>query len=211
MRSRLLVFSMVALAVVSAALATWLILHLPEEAAGLRQGGSKAGGQSGEVLIGGPFTALDHHGERVTEASFLGQVTIFYFGYTFCPDVCPLGLSNITAALELLPASVQERIRPLFVTVDPERDTVAVMADYVQAFHPRLVGITGTVEEIQAITRAWRVYAKKSEVRAPADYLVDHSTFIYVMGPDGRYLTHFGHGATPEEMAAKLQALVATS
>jgi protein SCO1/2 len=115
----------------------------------------------------------------------------------------------MSEALDRLPPELAQKIQPIFVSVDPERDTPEVLKDYVAAFHPRLIGLTGTVEEIEAVKKAWRVYARKSEQQRGADYLVDHSTFTYLMGPDGRYLAHFGHGTTPEQMAERLARLVA--
>jgi protein SCO1/2 len=135
---------------------------------------------------------------------------LVYFGYTFCPDMCPLGLQTIAQALDELPPELQERIAPLFITVDPTRDTVAVMKDYVGQFHPRLIGLTGSEAEIAEAVRAYRVYASKAATTAAdGSYLVDHSTFTYLLDRDGKYLTHFGHGTTPEEMAQRLKDLVA--
>ena len=166
--------------------------------------------QQGVVSIGGPFTLTDQTGKRVTDADFRGRFMLVYFGYTFCPDVCPLGLQTIAAALDELPADVQDQVVPLFITVDPERDTVPVMRDYVAAFHPRLVGLTGTEDEVTAAVRAYRVYASRSATPAGDDgYLVDHSTFTYLMDRQGAYLTHFGHDTTPDEMAKRIKELVA--
>jgi protein SCO1/2 len=128
---------------------------------------------------------------------------LVYFGYTFCPDICPLGLQTMTQAIDGLPPEQQEQIVPVFVTVDPERDTVQVMRDYVGSFHPRLVGLTGSTAEVGEALRAWRVYAQKAEPK-DGSYLVDHSTFTYLMGPDGRYVTHFGHATTAEEMTQRV-------
>jgi protein SCO1/2 len=198
MRSRLLVAALVSLAVVSAGLAAVLV----------QSTGETPVTETGRALIGGPFTLVDHTGRRVTEADFRGRYMLVYFGYTSCPDMCPLGLQTIAGAFDELPPAVAARVAPVFVTVDPERDTVAAVADYVPLFHPQLVGLTGSPEEVQAAVRAWRVYARKAEGGTAAGYLVDHSTFTYLMGPDGAYVTHFGHGITPEAMAARLRELV---
>lgn len=162
----------------------------------------------GEVPIGGPFSLVDQTGRRVTNEDFKGRFMLVYFGYTFCPDVCPLGLQTIAQALDALPSDQQERIVPLFVTVDPERDTVEVMRGYVGSFHPRLVGLTGSEDEIRSTLSAYRVYAQEAAEPEDGSYLVDHSTFTYLMGPDGRYVTHFGHATTAEEMAARLAEAV---
>lgn len=166
--------------------------------------------QQGAVPIGGPFTLTDQTGRRVTEADYRGRLMLVYFGYTFCPDVCPLGLQTVAAALDELPADVQDQVVPLFITVDPERDTVPVMRDYVAAFHPRLVGLTGSEADVAATLRAYRVYASRSAAPAGDDgYLVDHSTFTYLMDRQGRYLAHFGHDTTPDAMAKRIAELVA--
>jgi cytochrome oxidase Cu insertion factor (SCO1/SenC/PrrC family) len=133
---------------------------------------------------------------------------LVYFGYTWCPDACPLGLTTVAQALDELPPATADKIQPVLITVDPERDTPAVLKEYVSAFHPRLIGLTGTASEVQAATKEWRVYARKGEPRPDGGYLVDHSTFTYLMAPDGTYATHFGHDATPEAMAARLREIV---
>jgi protein SCO1/2 len=161
----------------------------------------------GEVPIGGPFSLVDQTGRRVTNEDYKGRFMLVYFGYTFCPDVCPLGLQTIAQALDALPPDQQERIVPVFVTVDPARDTVEVMREYVTSFHPRLVGLTGSEDEIKSTLSAYRVYAQKAEPEG-GNYLVDHSTFTYLMSPDCRYVTHFGHATTADEMAARLAEAV---
>lgn len=162
----------------------------------------------GQVPIGGPFRLVDQDGNPVTEADLKGRWTLIYFGYTWCPDACPLGLDTMAGALDALPPGTAEKIQPILITVDPARDTPAVLKEYVSAFHPRLIGLTGTPDEVQAAVREWRVYVRKGEPRPDGNYLVDHSTFTYLMGPDGRYVTHFGHDTTPAAMAARLQELV---
>jgi protein SCO1/2 len=196
---RWLVPTVVALLLVLAALvgALYLVPSAPPTATA----------QQGTVPIGGPFTLTDHTGKRVTEKDFRGRYMLVYFGYTFCPDVCPLGLQTIAQALDELPPELQDRVVPLFVTVDPARDTVEVVRDYVGLFHPKLVGLTGSEAEIADMLKTYRVYARKADATAgDAGYLVDHSTFTYLMDTEGQYLTHFGHGTTPEEMAQRLEA-----
>ncbi len=162
-------------------------------------------GAGGKALIGGPFSLTDQHGERVTEKDFEGRFVLAYFGYTFCPDFCPLGLSTITEALELLPEDEAARIQPVFFSVDPARDTVERLADYAPNFHPRLLALTGSEEETAAAAKAYRVYFSIPK-KEGEDYAVDHSTFIYLMGPDGAYRTHFNHSASPEEVAERLRS-----
>ena len=154
----------------------------------------------GRALVGGPFSLVDHTGRRVTEADFAGQSKLMFFGYTYCPDMCPLGLATIAAAYDQLDPAEQAQLVPIFVTVDPERDTVDAIADYVDLFHPAMVGLTGTAEETDAAARAYRVYYRKAESESATDYLVDHSTFTYLMDGDNHYVTHFGHDASPADL-----------
>jgi protein SCO1/2 len=172
--------------------------------------GPTATAQQTPVPIGGPFTLTDQTGKRVSDADFRGRFMLIYFGYTFCPDICPLGLQTLAGALDRLPPELQERVVPLFITVDPQRDTVAVMRDYVGLFDPRLIGLTGSEAEIADVSRAYRVYARKAEPAGGdgGGYLVDHSTFTYLMDPQGAYLAHFGHGTSSEEMAKRLETLL---
>jgi cytochrome oxidase Cu insertion factor (SCO1/SenC/PrrC family) len=154
----------------------------------------------GEALVGGPFTLVDQTGGRVTDADFAGRSKLMFFGYTYCPDMCPLGLATMAAAYEQLSPEEQQRVVPIFVTVDPERDTVEAIADYVDLFHPAMVGLTGTLEETAATAKAYRVYYRKAESESATEYLVDHSTFTYLMDEENRYVTHFGHDAQPADL-----------
>ncbi len=162
------------------------------------------------TLIGGPFSLIDQTGKRVTEADFRGRYMLVFFGYTFCPDVCPVELQSMSAALDMLDQKTAAKVTPVFITIDPARDTVAVMAAYVKAFHPRLIGLTGTAEEIAAAARAYRIYYQKAAAEAADDdsYLMDHSAIVYLMGPDGKYVAHFSPGTKPEAMAARLKDLL---
>jgi protein SCO1/2 len=165
---------------------------------------------SGEALVGGHFELVDQHGTVRRDTDFAGQYLLVYFGYTYCPDVCPTSLAIMSAALEELgPAA--ERITPVFVTVDPERDTVDQLKDYASHFHPRLVALTGTPEQVAQAAKAYRVYfAKAADGGDDGTYLMDHSSITYLMGLDGRYVTHFPHGTSAEEMAAGLAKIVAS-
>lgn len=157
-----------------------------------------------EVKIGGPFALTDHTGKAVTDADYRGKLMLVYFGYTYCPDVCPTGLSNIAHALDMLGADA-DKVVPLFISVDPERDTTEILAAYVAQFHPKIIGMTGTPEQVADAARAYRAYFSKTKVEGSADYLVDHSAIAYLMGPDGRFRMHFSHGASPEDMAAGIR------
>jgi protein SCO1/2 len=165
--------------------------------------GGRAGG--GLVQIGGPFTLVDQDGETRTEADFKGEYMLIYFGYTYCPDVCPTALNDMGLALGELGKSA-DKIRPVFITVDPARDTPERLKPYVANFHPRMVGLTGSDEAVTAAAKAYRVYFAKAKTEAePGEYLMDHTSIIYLMSPDGRYLTHFGHGTSIEAMAKRIR------
>jgi protein SCO1/2 len=157
------------------------------------------------VALGGPFTLTDHTGRTVTERDFAGRAVLLYFGYSYCPDVCPTELGTIASALDAMGAA-GERVTPVFITIDPERDTQAALADYVSRFHPRMIGLTGTPEQIAQAARAYRVYFAKVRPRDSTDYLMDHSSFIYFVGPDGRVRSLFRPETTPEAIAGAVAA-----
>ena len=152
------------------------------------------------AAIGGPFQLVDHTGQTVTEESFDDRYLLVYFGYAYCPDICPTELLIMGQAVDEL-GDLSNEVQPLFVTVDPARDTVAALAEYVPALHPRLVGLTGSEEQIHDAAKAYRVYFRLNEPDENGAYLVDHTSYIYFMDPDGDYLTHFVFGQGPEKMA----------
>lgn len=154
------------------------------------------------VSIGGPFHLTDHMGHRVSDTDFRGHLMLIYFGYTYCPDVCPTELQTMSVALDALGPRAN-LVQPIFITIDPARDRPEVLAQYVSNFHPSLIGLTGEAADIQAAASVYRVYFSKAPGAsgADADYLMDHSSFIYLMGQDGRYLTHFSSGSSPEKIA----------
>lgn len=154
--------------------------------------------------VGGPFTLIDHHGQTVTDGDFRGDYMLIYFGYTYCPDVCPTSLQFMVTALDLL-GDEGAQIRPIFITIDPERDTPAALADYVALFHPRLVGLTGTPEQVAAAAKLYHVYYKKAVSEVASEYLMNHSSQTFLMAPEGRFLKFFGHGADPETIAAGIR------
>jgi len=162
----------------------------------------------GQALVGGPFTLTDHTGKRVTDQDFRGKFLLVFFGFTNCPDVCPTALQVMAAALDKLGPNAA-RITPVLISVDPAHDTPAVLATYVASFHPRLVGLTGSQAEIDAVAKAYRVYVKKvPDPKSTAGYTMDHSSIIYVMGPDGSYRAHFTHATSPDVMAERLSGLL---
>jgi cytochrome oxidase Cu insertion factor (SCO1/SenC/PrrC family) len=162
----------------------------------------------GAALIGGPFTMVNQKGETVTEKTFDGQYTLIFFGFTSCKDVCPTELQVMTAALNDLGADA-DKITPIFVTVDPDRDTVEVMKSYISAFHPRLQGLTGTAAQIATIAKAYHIfYAKVPNPSDPADYEMDHASIIYVMGPDGKFLKHFSYTTDVKALSEGLKKVL---
>jgi protein SCO1/2 len=165
--------------------------------------------ESGVAAIGGPFALIDEGGRTVTEADFRGQPLIVYFGYTYCPDVCPTTLTTIAEALDLLGDKGHD-IAVLFITVDPERDRPENVGEYARVFHPQIVGLTGTTDQVAAAARAYRVYFAKAAQNPddPEDYLVDHSAYTYLMGRDGKFLTHFPHGVSAKDMAERITKLL---
>jgi protein SCO1/2 len=154
---------------------------------------------SGREPIGGPFDLIDHTGQRRTDRDFRGKLILIYFGYTHCPDVCPTELLAISLALEKL-GSAGDTVQPLFITVDPERDTPSVLADYLSSFHPRLVGLTGDPSAIRQVALAYKTFFARADVDRADDYAVDHTGFIYVVGRDGRYLGFLPPQLPPDQI-----------
>lgn len=168
--------------------------------------GAVAGGSS---QIGGPFALIDETGQAVTDKDVINQPSLLYFGYTFCPDVCPLDNSRNAEAIELL----EERgtiVQPVFISVDPARDTPEVLADFTDNLHPRMLGLTGTPEQIKTASMAYRTFYQKQE---PEDgdedyYLIDHSTFSYLVFPEEGFIEFFRRDLTPDQMADKIQCFM---
>lgn len=188
-----LIFAACAVAVAAAATVALMLL-----------GPARQTGGRGVALIGGPFELVDHTGATVTDADFRGRLMLVYFGYTWCPDVCPTELQNMSAALDLLGDDAAE-VAPIFITVDPERDTPEVMADYRQHFHPSLVALTGSPAQVAAAAKTYRIFYGKVPTERPGEYLMDHSSFVYLMDRKGGYLTHFAPNTAPEAMAARIR------
>lgn len=161
------------------------------------------------VSMGGPFTLVNQEGRTVTQADFGGGLLVAYFGFTFCPDVCPTELGAISAAMDLLPAAEAARVTPVLFTVDPERDTPEALKAYVTNFHPRMVGLTGTPEQVAETARRFRVYYAKVTRPEMSEYLMDHSSFIYLIGPDGRVRSLLRPQTTPEDIAAAIRGQLA--
>ena len=165
-------------------------------------------GRDTGVEIGGPFELVGGDGKTVTDRDFRGHWMLVYFGYTSCPDVCPTTLTQVAAALDQLGPDA-DKIRPVFITIDPKRDTPKVVRDYAAAFSPRLVGLTGSPEQIERTETDYRVYAAEHRTgNGPNDYSMDHSSILYLVGPNGRFVTLLNAEATAAELAAKLRAAI---
>ena len=196
--TRLLLGILIAAAVVAAGLLGYSAFRM------LTDDGTAAGSRIlGEAQLGGPFALVDGDGRTRTDADFRGRLMLIYFGYTFCPDVCPTELQTMAQAVELL-GDDAAKVQPLFITVDPERDTPEVMKAYAENFGAGMIGLTGTPEQVAQAARAYRVYYRKATSESATDYLMDHSSIVYLMGRDGRFLTHFSLGTTPEDMAKSI-------
>lgn len=185
-----------------AAAAIFLALYQPPEAPQSRAAINVAGAE-----IGAPFTLTDQHGNRVTSAEVIDGPTLIYFGYTFCPDICPVDVAIMASATDLL----EQKgfiVKPVFITIDPARDTPEQMAYYAEAMHPRMVGLTGSEGEIKAVADAYKVYFQRVDTaESAAGYLMNHTTFTYFMMPDGiRGL--FRNGFPPDEMAGEVARIL---
>lgn len=157
----------------------------------------------GEADIRSEFALTDHTGRAVTETDFAGRWQLVFFGFTHCPDICPTTLAYMASVLDLLGPQA-ERVAPLFITVDPTRDTVPVMAEYVSAFHPRLVGLTGTEAEVAEAARSFRTwYERVEDDAAPDGYMMAHQGYLYLMRPDGRFEAVFQEREQPPEELAE--------
>jgi cytochrome oxidase Cu insertion factor (SCO1/SenC/PrrC family) len=166
-----------------------------------------AGGGDAWGSIGGPFTLLDEDGKTVTDQDFRGKWLLVYFGYTYCPDVCPTSLARNSEAVDLL-GDKGKQVVPMLISVDPGRDTPEKLKDYVHAFHPRMMGLTGTPDQIAKVAKEYRVFYMKVEQAEAGAYLVDHSSLSYLIGPDGRFVQFFGHQASPQELAEQVKKLL---
>ncbi|MGL4397196.1 MAG: SCO family protein [Hyphomicrobium sp.] len=160
---------------------------------------------TGKALIGGPFSLTDHTGKRVTEKDFLGRPMLVFFGFTHCPDICPSGLQVISAAIDKIGAKADELV-PVFITLDPARDTPEKLSEYVKSFHPRIVGLTGSAEDVAAAAKTYRVfYQKIDDEKNPGAYTIDHAAIIYLMGKDGAFVSLVPHTTNVDQVAAVIE------
>jgi cytochrome oxidase Cu insertion factor (SCO1/SenC/PrrC family) len=181
---------------VAAAVAVGLGVRLYRESSG-----TMSLATSGTALVGGPFTLVDQDGKTRSDAEFRGSLMLVYFGYTYCPDICPTELQTMSDALDAL-GDKSAAVQPIFVTVDPERDTPQTVKDYVGHFHPKFIALTGTPSQVEAAEKAYRVYAAKVPSKTGgSDYLMDHTGLVYLMDRNGKYLASFAPQTTPQQMA----------
>jgi cytochrome oxidase Cu insertion factor (SCO1/SenC/PrrC family) len=161
---------------------------------------------SGVALVGGPFTMVNHKGETVTDLSFRGKPMLLFFGFTFCPDICPTELQVMTAAIAELGEAGKD-IQPILVSIDPARDTPQVLANYVANFGENVTGLTGSEQQVAEMAGAYRVfYSKQDNSKDPANYLMDHSSIIYLMGANGKFIKHFSYTTDAKALATGLKA-----
>ncbi len=200
-RERMIRMALAALVgLIMAAVIAWMtVRHDQRQAGGVATGVAPAS-------IGGPFTLTAHDGRTVSDTDFQGKYRLVFFGYTFCPDICPTELQTIAQAMDQMGDSGAD-VQPLFITIDPARDTPPVLAEYVALFHPSIIGLTGTADQIAAVAKEYRVYYARSQGEPdPTQYLMDHSTFSYLMAPDGSFVTVFAKDTTPEQMVEAIAA-----
>ena len=169
-----------------------------------------ASGGVGGCSIGGPFELVNQKGQTVTNLDVLDQPALVYFGYTFCPDVCPMDVSRNSVAVDIL-SDIGVTIRPVFITIDPKRDTVEYLADFVANNHPNLIGLTGTEEQIAKVARAYKVYYKKQPGDDDEYYLVDHSSFTYLMMPEFGFVDFLRSDLSPQTVADRVACVVKAS
>jgi protein SCO1/2 len=164
---------------------------------------------AGGAQIGGAFTLVDENGATVTDRDVIDQPSLVYFGYTFCPDVCPLDNARNAEAVEIL-ESRGDIVKPVFISIDPQRDTPEILRDFTDNLHPRMVGLTGTPEQVKAASQTYRTYFKKQEPEEGNEqfYLVDHSTFTYLVFPDEGFIEFFKRDTTPEALADGVQCFL---
>ncbi|MBT8415731.1 MAG: SCO family protein [Boseongicola sp.] len=170
-------------------------------------GGNAVAG--GNIAIGGPFELLNGAGELVTDQDVIDGPTLVYFGYTYCPDVCPFDVARNVIAVDILEEQGLD-VTPVFISIDPERDTPDVVAQYAQDMHPKMIGLTGSAEQVKAASQAYKTYYARGTGEGEF-YLMDHSTFTYLMFPETGLASYFGRDVTPEEMAEQTACHFAAS
>ena len=194
MRTRRILFVLAAFVVGAVAIVAGALAMLPTP------GGQKV---TTQIAIGGPFRLLDQDKNEVTDETFIGEPKLVFFGFTHCPDICPTALFDMSQAFEALGTDAR-KVSGLFITVDPERDTPDVMKSYLGSFHPSIQGLTGSPEQVAAVIKAYRAYAKKVPTTG-TDYTMDHTAIVYLMGKDGEFIAPFDLKRPPDVVAADLR------
>ncbi|KAF9236421.1 SCO1/SenC-domain-containing protein, partial [Melanogaster broomeanus] len=160
----------------------------------------------GRAHVGGPFTLTTHDGKPFSDKDMLGKWNFVYFGFTNCPDICPAELDKVGTIMKSLESEYGQIFQPIFISVDPARDSTLQMKQYLGDFHPRIVGLTGDYPSTKSVCRAYRVYFSTPPDADPkGDYLVDHSIYVYLMDPDGRFVEAFGQSSTPEDVVERVK------
>ncbi|MEL6313226.1 MAG: SCO family protein [Pseudomonadota bacterium] len=162
----------------------------------------------GSAAIGGPFELVSETNETVTDAQVIDQPTLIYFGYTFCPDVCSIDVSRNAVAVDILEEDFGSIVKPVFISIDPKRDTPEVLADYTEIMHPRMLGLTGSDQQVKAASQAYRTFYKTHDKDDDEFYLVDHSTLSYFVLPETGFAEFFRRDETPEKMAERIQCFL---
>ncbi|MGC2517823.1 MAG: SCO family protein [Burkholderiales bacterium] len=206
---RALILLGVALALAGAAAAFYYPREKPDEEGGRAEAARLMNDlMSGKARVGGPFTLTDQHGNARSLADFRGKLVLLYFGYTFCPDVCPTDLLAIGRLVGVLGRD-GEAVQPVFVTLDPERDTQAILGNYATAFHPRFVALRGSERETRRIATAYKVYYEKVRLPGSSTYVIDHTAFIFLLDREGNYVAFFPPGTTVDRMAVMVREALA--
>ncbi|KAI8814299.1 SCO1/SenC-domain-containing protein, partial [Cladochytrium replicatum] len=199
----------VLLSAVSGAVLYGYFQYEKRRAAAERERKEEEGSSYGRPLVGGPFSLVNHEGRPVTDIDFRGKYLLLYFGYTFCPDVCPEELEKMAKVVDSLgiPDFDGNSLAPIFISCDPKRDSVESIGEYIHEFHPKFIGLTGTHQQIKWVAKKYRLYYSsppKAVDDDETDYLVDHSIFFYLISPNGEYLGHFGRTETAESVTEKI-------
>ncbi|KAM9843310.1 protein SCO1 homolog, mitochondrial isoform 2-T2 [Aulostomus maculatus] len=161
----------------------------------------------GRPALGGPFSLLDHNNKPVRSEDFLGQWVLIYFGFTHCPDICPDEVEKMIQVVDEIDSIASlPNLTPVLISIDPERDTPEAMAAYVKEFSPKLIGLTGTVAQVEEVSRSYRVYYSQGPKDEDSDYIVDHTIIMYLLGPDGQFVEYFGQNKSNTEISTSIAA-----
>lgn len=198
-------FAIIAIVVAIGALGgMWYVSRGGDDPLAQCRTGAIGGGAS---AIGGPFELVDETGKTVTDKDVIDQPTLIYFGYTYCPDVCPMDTARNAEAVDVLEGR-GVMVKPVFITIDPARDTPEQLLDFTDNLHDRMIGLTGSAAQVKAASQAYKTYYRKQDSDDPEFYLVDHSTFSYFVTPEAGFVDYFKRDETPEQMADRIQCFI---